>query len=84
MLDSRRLRTVLAVDAVATVTAGILVYLRPGLLGRILPESDAVAPLEDANVARWLGLAVATFGAGKGSLYAVALRRYGGDADGTE
>lgn len=84
MLNSRRLRTVLAIDVIATVTAGVLLYLCPGLLGRVLPESDAVTPLEDVNVARWLGFAVATFGVGKGSLYAVALRRYGDEADGME
>lgn len=77
MLESRRLRTALAVDAVATALAGILVYARPGLLGSLFPDRGWLDPLGDARTASRIGLAVATFGAGKGLLYALAIRRYG-------
>ena len=77
MLDSRRLRTALAVDAVATDLAGLLVYARPGLLGVLASRRAWLDPLRDARIARGVGIAVAVFGAGKGLLYAVALARYG-------
>ena len=77
MLDSRRLRTALAVDAVATALAGLLVYARPGLLGAFTPGRSWLDPLRDARTAKGVGIAVAVFGAGKGLLYALALARYG-------
>lgn len=77
MLDSRRLRTVLAVDAVATVLAGLLVYARPGVLGALTLGRPKLDPLREARTAARVGLAVAAFGAGKGLLYAFALARYG-------
>jgi hypothetical protein len=77
MLDSRRLRTALAVDAVATALAGLLVYARPGLLGALTPRRSWLDPLRDARTARGIGVLVAVFGAGKGLLYALALARYG-------
>jgi hypothetical protein len=80
MLDSRRLRTVLAVDAVATALAGLLVYARPGLLGVLSFDRARLAPLRDARTASRIGLAVAAFGTGKGLLYALAVSRYGADA----
>ena len=80
MLDSRRLRTALAVDAVATALAGLLVYARPGLLGLLSFDRARLAPLRDARIASRIGLAVAAFGTGKGLLYALAVRRYGADA----
>lgn len=76
MLDSRRLRTVLAVDAVATALAGLLVYARPELLGTLSPERGWLDPLREARTASRVGLGVAAFGAGKGLLYALAARRY--------
>lgn len=77
MLDSRRLRTVLAVDAVATVLAGLLVYARPGVLGALTFGRPRLEPLREVRTAGRVGLAVAAFGAGKGLLYAFALARYG-------
>ena len=77
MFDSPRLRTALAVDAVATALAGLLVYARPGLLGVLTPQRSWLDPLRDARTARGIGIAVAVFGAGKGLLYALALARYG-------
>lgn len=77
MLDSRTLRTALAVDAVATALAGLLVYARPGLLGALTPDGAWLDPLRDARTASRVGLAVAAFGAGKGLLYALALAQCG-------
>ncbi|MEF8840906.1 MAG: hypothetical protein V5A62_04680 [Haloarculaceae archaeon] len=77
MLDSRRLRAVLAVDAVATVLAGLLVYARPGALGALTLGRPWLGPLREARTAGRVGLVVAAFGAGKGLLYAFALARYG-------
>jgi hypothetical protein len=77
MLDSRRLRTALAVDAAATALAGFLVYARPGLLGALTPRRSWLNPLRDARTAKGIGIAVAVFGVGKGMLYALALARYG-------
>lgn len=77
MLDSRRLRTVLAVDAVATVMAGLLVYARPGVLGALTFGWPWLGSLREDRTAGRIGLAVAAFGAGKGLLYAFALARYG-------
>lgn len=77
MLESRRLRTVLAVDAVATVLAGLLVYARPGVLGALTLGRPRLRPLREARTAGRVGLVVAAFGAGKGLLYAFALARYG-------
>jgi hypothetical protein len=79
MLDSDRLGTLLAVDAVLTVLAGLLVYARPGLVTALVPDRDPVAALADATTASRLGAAVAVFGATKGLLYAVALVRYGSE-----
>ena len=81
MFDSRRLRTVLAVDAVATVLAGLLVYARPGLLGALTFGRPRLEPLRRTGTAGRVGLAMAAFGAGKGLLYAVALVRYGVGGD---
>jgi hypothetical protein len=77
MLDSRRLRTALAIDAVATALAGLLVYARPGLLGALTPGRSWLDPLGNARTASRIGIAVAVFGAGKGLLYALAMARYG-------
>lgn len=77
MFDSRRLRTVLAVDAVTTVLAGLLVYARPEMLGALTLGRPRLGPLREARTAGRVGLAVAAFGAGKGFLYAFALVRYG-------
>jgi Na+/glutamate symporter len=77
VLDSPRLRTVLAVDAVATVLAGVLVYARPGVLGALTLGRPRLRPLREARTAGRVGLAVAAFGAGKGLLYGFALARYG-------
>lgn len=77
MLDSRRLRTVLAVDAVVTVLAGLLVYARPGVLGALTLGRPWLGSLRENRTAGRVGLAVAAFGAGKGLLYALALARHG-------
>jgi len=82
VLDSTRLRRLLAVDAVATALAGLLVYARPGWLGVAVRAVDAPAAgtLSVPRVARRIGLAVAVFGATKGLVYAAVLAR-GGPAD---
>lgn len=79
--DSPRFRTALAVDAVATALAGLLVYARPGVLGALTPGVSWLGPLRNARTASRFGIAVAVFGAGKGLLYALALTRYGSAGD---
>lgn len=77
MLDPRRLRTALAVDAVATVAAGLAVYARPTLVGALAPDRGPLSAFGRAATARRIGLAVAGFGIAKGVAYFVALARYG-------
>lgn len=81
VLESRRVRRVLAVDAVATVLAGLLVFARPGVLGALTFDRPRLGPLRDARIASRVGLAVAVFGTTKGLLYALAMARYGSGAD---
>lgn len=77
VFEPSRLRTVLAVDAVVTVLAGLLVYARPGVLGALTFGRPWLGALREDRTAGRVGLAVAAFGAGKGLLYAFALARYG-------
>lgn len=81
VLESRRVRRVLAVDAVATVLAGLLVFARPGVLGGLTFDRPLLGPLRDDRIASRVGLAVAVFGTTKGLLYALAMARYGSEAD---
>ena len=81
MLESRRVRRVLAVDAVATVLAGLVVYARPGLLGALTLGRPSLDPFRDVRLASRIGLAVAVFGTTKGLLYAFAMARYGSGGD---
>lgn len=81
-LDSPRFRTALAVDAVATALAGLLVYARPGVLGALTLGVSWLGPLRNARTASRVGIAVAAFGTGKGLLYALVLTRYGSTGDG--
>jgi len=77
MLSVARFRTVLAVDAVGTVLAGLLVVARPDWLdaaARVVPV-PGFRTLRAAVGRRRIGAAVAAFGALKGAAYAVALRR---------
>jgi hypothetical protein len=75
VLSASRLRSLLAVDAVATVLAGLLVAARPGLLVGALDRLGHLRALGTAGRARRTGLAVAAFGATKGLLYAFVLSR---------
>lgn len=84
VLDSHRFRRVLAVDAIATVLAGMLVYARPGVLGALTLGRPRLDPLRDARIASRIGLAVAAFGTTKGLLYALVIARHGSGSDATD
>lgn len=75
MVDVRRLRTLLAIDVVATVLVGIAVYVRPELLAKRVPDRGILTRVRRDGVARWIGFAVASLGTVKGFLYLAAMLR---------
>jgi hypothetical protein len=74
LLRSRGVRRALAIDAVLTALAGVLVGIRPGLLRWLADRVLGFVP-GSPRAARAAGLAVFVFGVLKGSAYAVLIRR---------
>lgn len=74
LLRSEGVQRALAIDAVLTALAGVLVWLRPGLLRWLAGRVLGFVP-GSRRTARGAGLAVFVFGVLKGSAYAALIRR---------